>query len=90
MKLKLSYPDPPSVRLGELDKGDCFILNREFRTEHAEVFMILGSPYSREIKVLSLGTGNVTFCNCNTQVIEMVVEINARPVTRADKEELPF
>ena len=90
MRVKLTYPDPPSISLSGLSKGDCFILSREFRTEHANVYMIVGNEYSAFISCMCLQTGKLDSFRSNTKVIEMVVEINARPVTRKDKEELPF
>ena len=90
LKVKLNYPDPPCVNLSQLSKGDCFILNRTFRTEHANVYMIVGNEYSFNISCLCLQTGKLDSFGHNTKVIEMVVELNARPITIKDKEELPF
>ena len=90
LRVKLAYPDPPCANLCGLSKGDCFILNREFRTEYANVYMVVGNEYSASISCLCLQTGSLISFGHNTKVIEMVVEIKARPMTRKDKEELPF
>lgn len=90
MKVKLAYPDPPCVLLDDLRKGDCFILNREFRTEYANVYMVIGHTHSVLMSCLCLQTGEITTFGKNTKVLEMVVEIKARPMTQKDKEELPF
>ena len=90
MRVKLVYPDPPTCCLSTLGKGRCFILNREFRTEYANVYMVVGNEYSFSISCLCLQTGEITSFGHSTKVIEMVVEIKARPMTRKDKEELPF
>ena len=90
VRVKLNYPDPPCVNLNTLSKGKCFILNRAFRTEYANVYMVVGNEYSFNVSCLCLQTGELNSFGHNTKVIEMVVELNARPVTTKDKEELPF
>lgn len=90
LRVKLAYPDPPTCCLSNLGKGQCFILNREFRTEYANVYMVVGNEYSFNISCLCLQTGKITSFGHSTKVIEMVVEVTARPMTRKDKEELPF
>ena len=90
LRVKLAYPDPPTICLSNLSRGSCFILNREFRTELANVYMVVGNEYSFSISCLCLQTGKITSFGHNTKVIEMMVELTARPMTRKDKEELPF
>lgn len=90
MYINLQYPDPPSVRLGDLEKGECFIYNSEFRREFAEVYMVLKNQYETHVTVLSLRTGETRLEHSNFKVVRMVVEINARPMTKADEDQLPF
>ena len=90
LHVKLSYPDPPCVRLSTLTTGDCFILNREFRTQNANVYMMVGTPYTFDITCLCLQTGQLKSFRYTSNVIEMVVELKARPITSEDKDELPF
>lgn len=90
LKVKLDYPDPPCLNLRQLSKGRCFILNRAFRTEHANVYMVIGSEYDTMVKCLCLQTGELELFGHNTKVIEMLVELTARPLTTKDKDALPF
>ena len=90
MTINLSYPEPPCVRLGDLYKGECFISSSKFRCEFAEVFMVLRNSFEKYVEVVSLNTGETRNVHCNAKVIKMVVEIYARPMTKADEDELPF
>jgi hypothetical protein len=90
MFVKLSYPDPPCVRLNALYKGDCYILNREFRTELATVYMVLANTDEAWLKVVNINTGDVLSHSANCKVIPMVVEVHARPMTKEDENALPF
>lgn len=90
MHINLQYPDPPCVRLGELYKGECFISGSKFRNEYTEVYMVLRNCDEKYVNILCLNTGETRILHCNSKVIRMVVEINARPMTKADEDQLPF
>ena len=88
--INLQYPDPPCVRLGDLYKGECFISSSKFRNEYADVYMVLKNQDEKYVNVISLSSGDTRLLHCNSKVVRMVVEINARPMTKADEDQLPF
>lgn len=88
--VKVSYPETPGVRLGDLYKGDSFILSSNLYRDYTTVYVAMETPCGGCVKCFNLNNGNTELLHCNTKVIEMVVEINARPKTNKDRNDLPF
>ena len=88
--VKVTYPEMPTVKLGDLYKGDSFILSSGVYRDHADVFIVMETPCGCSVECFNLNNGNISLIHCNCKVIEMVVEINARPKTDKDRNDLPF
>lgn len=88
--VKVSYPETPGVRLGDLYKGDSFILSSNLYRGYTTVYIAMETPCGGYVKCFNLNNGNTELLHCNCKVIEMVVEINARPKTDKDRNDLPF
>lgn len=88
--VKVTYPEVPTVKLGDLYKGDSFILRSGLYRGYTTVYTTMETPCGGYIKCFNLNNGNVELLHCNCKVLEMVVTINARPKTDKDRNDLPF
>lgn len=90
MLVNVSYPETPGVKLSKLYKHNCFIRSSGLYRDYTTVYMTLETPAGPPVKCLNFNDGNIEIIPCNTKVIEMFVEIKARPMTDKDREALPF